>query len=90
MTSQHHQANFNQLGRKPAWEMGIKFVQIKRLALSGPIRGKRMKKFDKFSKSLLLMNHWLECINVWHAWGKEIQVCSNEVPRVMYGLTPGA
>jgi len=25
-----------------------------------------------------------------HPWGKEIQVCSNKVPRVMYGPTPGA
>jgi len=25
-----------------------------------------------------------------HSWGKEIQVCSNEIPRIMYGHTPGA
>jgi len=25
-----------------------------------------------------------------HPWDKEIQVCSNEVPRVMYGPAPGA
>jgi len=25
-----------------------------------------------------------------HPWGKEIQGCSNKVPRVMYGPTPGA
>jgi len=24
-----------------------------------------------------------------HPWGKEIQVCSNKVSRVMYGPTPG-
>jgi len=23
-----------------------------------------------------------------HPWGKEIKVCSNKVPRVMYGPTP--
>jgi len=22
-------------------------------------------------------------------WGKEIQICSNKVPRVMHGSTPG-
>jgi len=39
------------------------------------------------------MNHWLECIDIFgreHPWGKEIQVCSNEVPRVKYGPVPGA
>jgi len=25
-----------------------------------------------------------------HPWGKEIKRCSNKVPRVMYGPTPGA
>jgi len=25
-----------------------------------------------------------------YPWGKEIQICSNKVPRVMYGPTPGA
>jgi len=25
-----------------------------------------------------------------HPWGKEIQDCSDDVPRVMYGPTPGA
>jgi len=40
------------------------------------------------------MHHWPECIVVWHwmdhPWGKEIQLRSNKVPRVMYGPTPGA
>jgi len=36
------------------------------------------------------MNHWLECIDIWHPWGKEIEVCSNIVPRVMYGPAAGA
>jgi len=25
-----------------------------------------------------------------HPWGKEIQICSNKDPRVMYGPTPWA
>jgi len=25
-----------------------------------------------------------------HPLGKEIQICSNKVPRIMYGPTPGA
>jgi len=53
----------------------------------GPIRGKIRKILIR-----LLMNHWPECIDISmdHPWGKEIQVSSNKVPRVMYGPTPGA
>jgi len=45
----------------------------------------------KTFKNLLLMNHELECIDIFfmeHPWGKEIQLYANEVPRVMYGPTP--
>jgi len=39
------------------------------------------------------MKHWSECIDIWHGsslgqWDSSF--CSNEVPRDMYGLTPGA
>jgi len=46
----------------------------------GPIMGKIRK---PLIKNLLLRNHWPECIDV-------LQGCSNEVPRVMCGLAPGA
>jgi len=38
--------------------------------------------------NLLLMNHWPEYALIFgmeHPWGKEIQVCSNEVPEVING-----
>jgi len=49
----------------------------------GPIRDK----IRNILIDLLLMNHWLECIYIFmeHPWGKEIQVCANEVPGVTNG-----
>jgi len=46
----------------------------------------------KTFKNRLLFNHWPECIDIWYraSMGEEIQVCLNEVPRVMYGPAPGA
>jgi len=31
-----------------------------------PIRGKIREKNHKSSKKVLLMNHWPECIDIWH------------------------
>jgi len=42
-------------------------------------------------KNLLLMNHLSGIALTFgreHPWGKDIQLCSKEIPRVMYGLTP--
>jgi len=39
------------------------------------------------------MNHRPECIDVWYMnrpLGEDVQVCSNEAPRVMYGPASGA
>jgi len=38
----------------------------------------------KTFQNIFLINH------IEHRLGKEIQICSNEVPRVMYGSGPGA
>jgi len=58
----------------------------------GPIRGK-IRKILINLQNLLLMNQWpgnALVFSMEHPWGKEIQVCSNKVPRVMHGPTPGA
>jgi len=39
----------------------FRFVPIKELALFGPLKG---LKIDIFKN--LLMNHWPECIEIWH------------------------
>jgi len=56
---------------------GFRFVQIR-----GKIR-KILINLQKFSyKPLAGINALLFCMD--HLWGKEIEVCSNEVPRFMY------
>jgi len=73
--------------------MGIQIVQIKGLALWGPITGKIRKIFIYLQKS---SSHeprtgWNTLIfTMWHPLGKEIQGCSNIVPGVIYGSTQGA
>jgi len=55
----------------------------------GPIRGKIRKILINLQKSCshepLALIFGME-----HPWGKEIQVSSNKIPRVIYGPTPGA
>jgi len=43
-----------EVGRKHAWGMGIQICSNKE---AGPIRGKKMKNFNKSSKKILLMIH---------------------------------
>jgi len=53
----------------------------------GPNEGQNKEMFDKYLKNVLLINHRAECIDIAreHHWGKEIQVCSNEVPGITKG-----
>jgi len=59
--------------------MGIQICSNKGYgSIWGPIRGNIRK---------ILIN--LQKYSSYLAWSKEIQVCSNKVPRLMYGPTPG-
>jgi len=71
---------------------GFRTVQIKRVAPLGPNMGQNKENFDKYSKIFFscttgrnVLIFGLEC-----PWGKEIQICSNTVPRVMHDPTLGA
>jgi len=46
----------------------------------------------KTFKNLLLVNHWFECIDVWHgaSLGPGDSIYSNEVPGVINGPDLGA
>jgi len=57
----------------------------------GANKGQNMENFDKSSKIFFSgTNGWNALIfGIEHHLGKEIQICSNEVPTVMYGLVPG-
>jgi len=71
---------------------GYRFVQIKGLDPFGAQSGGKYGTFSKIFKNLLLgttSRNALIC-SMEYPWGKEIQVCLNEVPRVLYGPTPGA
>jgi len=54
---------------------GLGFRFIKIKGWAGPIR-----------------KHCLECIDIWYgaSLGEAIQLCSNEVPRILNDHTPGA
>jgi len=58
------------------WE--FRLIQLKGLALLGPNKGQ-----NKEIRNALIFN-------MIDQWDKEILVCSNKVPRIMYVPTPGA
>jgi len=72
--------------------MGGMGIQICVNKGAGLIRVKIRKNLIKSSKlffSLTIGQNTL-ILSMEHPWGKEIQFCSNKVPRVMYGPTPRA
>jgi len=72
--------------------MGIQIVQIRGWSLLGPNKRNNKENVEKSSKIFFSWTNGRNALifSMEHTWSKEIQVCSNQVPRVMCGPTPGA
>jgi len=70
---------------------GFRFVQIKGLfwgPIRGKIRGGGIINLQKSSSHEPRTGRNTLIFSMEHPWGKEIQGCSNKVPRVMYDPIP--
>jgi len=68
---------------------GLRCVEMKGLSLWCSIRDKIIKILINLQKSSFHSQNVL-IFGMEYSLGKEIQVCSNKVPRTIYGSTPGA
>jgi len=68
-------------------------IKLRGWPLLGPNKVQNKDNFDKYSKIFFSWttgrNTLIFGIEHRYPWGKGIQVCSNKVPRVMYGTTLG-
>jgi len=69
---------------------GFRFVQIRGSPFLDSSKGQNKENFDKYSSHEPRTGWNTLIFTMAHPLGKEIQGCSNKVPRVMYSPTSGA